>query len=154
AGASVVLEGTVLAPSVVYEGGGVRIDAGGVIRCAGCGCTEADATVVRCPNAVVAPGFVNPHDHIAYDALGPPPLGAECYEHRNDWRLGLRGHDALDYEGGAPDAARVAQELRMLLGGVTTIAGAAGHRGLVRNADMPELGEGLPTAAADSETFP
>ncbi len=154
AGPNVVLEGTVLAPSVVYEGGGVRVDEYGVIRCAGCGCTETDATIVRCPNAVIAPGFVNPHDHIAYDALGPRPLGAERYDHRHDWRLGLRGHEALEYEGGAPDVARVAQELRMLLGGVTTIAGAAGHRGLVRNADMPGLGEGLPTAAADSETFP
>lgn len=154
AGPNLVLEGTVLAPGAVYERGGVRIDEGGVIRCAGCGCSEADATVVRCPGAVVSPGFVNPHDHIAYDAVGPRPLGSERYDHRNDWRLGLRGHDALDYEGGAPDVARAAQELRMLLGGVTTIAGAAGHRGLVRNADMPGLGEGLPTAPADSETFP
>lgn len=153
-GPDVVLEGTVLAPGVVYEGGGVRIDERGVIRCAGCDCPEANAALVRCPNAIVAPGFVNPHDHIAYDAVGPRPLGAERYDHRHDWRLGLRGHDALDYEGGASDVARVAQELRMLLGGVTTIAGAAGHRGLVRNADMPDLGEGLPTAAADSETFP
>lgn len=154
AGSELVLEGTVLGRSAVYEGGGVRIDADGVIRCAGCGCPETDATVVRCRDAVVSPGFVNPHDHLAYDGLGPRPLGAERYDHRHDWRLGLRGHAALAYEGGAPEVARVAQELRMLLGGVTTMAGAAGHRGLVRNADMPDLGEGLPAAPADSETFP
>ncbi|HTQ06535.1 MAG TPA: amidohydrolase family protein [Polyangiaceae bacterium] len=153
-GPNLVLGGDVLTPGAVYEGGEVRLDASGVIRCAGCACDESDARVVRCPSAVVAPGFVNPHDHIAYDALGPQPLGDERYDHRHDWRLGLRGHDALAYQGGAPDVARAAQELRMLLGGVTTIAGAAGYRGLVRNADMPDLGEGLPTAPADSETFP
>jgi hypothetical protein len=42
----------------------------------------------------------------------------------------------------------------MLLGGVTTLAGGAGHRGLARNPDLPGLAEGLPSAPADSDTFP
>jgi cytosine/adenosine deaminase-related metal-dependent hydrolase len=152
-GAALVLEGDVLAPGVVYRGGAVRVEAG-IIRCVGCDCDRSDATLVTCPDAVIAPGLVNPHDHVAYDGLGPQPLGTERYDHRHDWRLGLRGHTELTYEGGASPVERVAQELRMLLGGVTTLAGGAGENGLVRNADMPELGEGLPTAPADSETFP
>jgi cytosine/adenosine deaminase-related metal-dependent hydrolase len=152
-GPNLVLRGDVLTPGVVYANGSVRIE-DGVIRCVGCDCDAAAAAVVSCADAVIAPGFVNPHDHVAYDGTGPQPLGPERYDHRHDWRLGLRGHHALSYEGGASKLARAAQELRMLLGGVTTLAGGAGVHGLVRNADMPELGEGLPTAAADSETFP
>jgi cytosine/adenosine deaminase-related metal-dependent hydrolase len=152
-GHALVILGDVLTPGAVFTGGAVRIE-DGVIRCVGCDCETADATLVTCPDAVIGPGFVNPHDHVAYDGVGPTPLGAERYDHRHDWRLGLRGHTALSYTGGASHAARAAQELRMLLGGVTTMAGGAGEPGLVRNADMPGLGEGLPTAPADSETFP
>ncbi len=152
-GPHVVLRGDVLTPGVVYTNGTVRIE-DGVIRCVGCDCDDGAATVVSCADAVIAPGFVNPHDHVAYDAEGPRPPGTERYDHRHDWRLGLRGHDAISYEGGATERERATQELRMLLGGVTTLAGGAGVHGFVRNADMPELGEGLPTAPADSETFP
>jgi len=153
-GKSLLVQGDVLTPGIVYERGAVLLDADGIIRCVGCDCAGEDARVVSCPGSVVAPGFVNPHDHVAYDATPPRPLGPERYDHRHDWRLGLRGHAAIAYEGGAQDIERAAQELRMLLGGVTTLAGGAGHRGLVRNPDMSELGEGLPTAPADSETFP
>jgi cytosine/adenosine deaminase-related metal-dependent hydrolase len=152
-GSALVLRGDVLTPGVVYLGGEVRSEAG-VIRCVGCDCDTSDATVVSCSDAAIAPGFVNPHDHVAYDGVGPRPLGTERYDHRHDWRLGLRGHTALAYAGGASEVERAAQELRMLLGGVTTLAGGAGHGGLVRNADMTDSGEGLPTAPADSETFP
>jgi hypothetical protein len=153
-GDALVLRGGVLTPGVVYEAGSVRVSAQGVIECAGCACDTEGARVVTCGDAIVSPGFVNPHDHVAYDAEPPRPLGPERYEHRHDWRLGLRGHAAIEYEGGASPIARAAQELRMLLGGVTTLAGGAGHRGLARNPDMADLGEGLPTAPADSETFP
>ncbi|HSU41824.1 MAG TPA: amidohydrolase family protein, partial [Polyangiaceae bacterium] len=152
-GPNVVFRGDVLTPGVVYENGAVRIE-GGVIRCVGCACDTAAATLVSCADAVIAPGLVNSHDHVAYDAEGPRPLGSERYDHRHDWRLGLRGHAALSYAGGASEVERATQELRMLLGGVTTLAGGAGVHGLVRNADMGDFGEGLPTAPADSDTFP
>ena len=153
-GAELVLRGDVLTPGAVYEGGGVRIDAEGVIRCAGCDCGSADAREVRCPDTVIGPGFVNPHDHVAYAADAPRPGSSERYEHRHEWRLGLHGHARIDYAGGASSTVRAAHELRMLLGGATSIAGGAGHSGLLRNPDMPELSEGLPTAPAASETFP
>jgi imidazolonepropionase-like amidohydrolase len=153
-GTDLVLQGDVLTPGVVYEGGSVRVGGDGVIQCVGCDCDTSEAWVVTCARSAIAPGFVNPHDHVAYAADPPRPLGPERYEHRHDWRLGLRGHTAIAYEGGASAVERAAHELRMLLGGATSIAGGAGNRGLLRNPDMPELGEGLPTAQADSETFP
>jgi hypothetical protein len=153
-GAELVVQGTVLTPGTVYEGGSVRIAADGLITCVGCDCDDTGARHVSCPDAVISPGFVNPHDHVAYATEPPRPPSTERYEHRHDWRLGLRGHTAIEYAGGAPPVARAAHELRMLLGGATTIAGGAGHDGLLRNPDVPDLGEGLPTAPADSETFP
>jgi cytosine/adenosine deaminase-related metal-dependent hydrolase len=139
----------------VYLAGQLRIRADGTIGCVGCDCSSSlPARVLRCPRSVVAPAFVNPHDHVAYAHQAPRPPVPDRYEHRHDWRLGLRGHAAIAFEGGAPAAARAAHELRMLLGGALTIAGGAGHRGLLRNPDVPGMEEGLPTAPADSDTFP
>ncbi|HEY3493109.1 MAG TPA: amidohydrolase family protein, partial [Polyangiaceae bacterium] len=154
-GEDLVVSGDVLAPGVIYLGGAVRVLAAGSIGCVGCNCEDgAPARLVRCPGSVISPAFVNPHDHVAYAHQPPPAPSAERYEHRHDWRLGLRGHTAIPYEGGAPAVVRAAHELRLLLGGATTVAGGAGHRGLLRNPDLPDLGEGLPNAPADSDTFP
>ncbi len=154
-GGELVLRGEVLGAGVVYEGGEVRVASDGTIACVGCDCSDgAPARIVRCPGSVIAPGFVNAHDHVAYAADPPRPPSPERYEHRHDWRLGLRGHEAIPYSGGASSVARAAQELRMLMSGVTTLAGGAGHVGLVRNPDVAGLDEGLPTAPADSDTFP
>jgi imidazolonepropionase-like amidohydrolase len=154
-GNELVLRGDVLTPMRSYRGGEVRILADGTIACAGCDCSsERDARRVTCPNAIVAPAFVNPHDHIAYAHEPPRPGSTERYDHRHDWRLGLRGHAALAYEGGATSAARAAHELRMLLDGATAIAGGAGHVGLLRNLDVPGLEEAVRVAPAGSDTFP
>jgi cytosine/adenosine deaminase-related metal-dependent hydrolase len=154
-GEELVLAADLVTGGTVYLAGQLRVRADGTIGCVGCDCGAGPpARVLRCPRSVVAPGFVNPHDHVAYAHQAPRPPVAERYDHRHDWRLGLRGHAAIPFEGGAPAAARAAHELRMLLGGATTIAGGAGHRGLLRNPDVPGMEEGLPTAPADSDTFP
>jgi hypothetical protein len=154
-GDELVLRADVLAPGRLYRGGEVRIATDGTIACVGCDCSgERAVRRVTCDDAVVAPGFVNPHDHVAYAHQPPRPGVSERYEHRHDWRLGLRGHGALEYEGGASPAARAAHELRMLLDGVTALAGGAGHVGLARNLDMDGLDEGVRVAPADSDTFP
>jgi cytosine/adenosine deaminase-related metal-dependent hydrolase len=153
-GDELLVRGDVLTPGAVLEGGGVRLDANGTILCVGCACDGAGARVVTCAGAVVSPAFVNPHDHVAYAEEAPRAASLERYEHRHDWRLGLQGHTKIAYEGGAPAVVRAAHELRMLLSGVTTLAGGAGHEGLVRNPDVSGLAEGLPAAPADSETFP
>ena len=155
AGDELVVRADVLTPTRSYRGGEVRVRADGTIACAGCDCpSETPARRVTCAGAVVAPAFVNPHDHVAYAHQPPPPARTERSEHRHDWRLGVRGHTAIDYEGGATPAARAAHELRMLMDGVTAIAGGAGHVGLVRNLDMPGLEEGVRVAPANSDTFP
>jgi len=154
-GEEVVLRGQVLTAGAVYHGGEVRLRRDGTIACVACDCTRGEPVrAVSCGASVIAPGFVNPHDHVAYAHQAPRPGTTERYDHRHDWRLGLRGHAPIPYEGGAPSIVRAAHELRMLLGGATTIAGGAGHRGLLRNPDLSAMGEGLPTAPADSDTFP
>jgi hypothetical protein len=150
-----VVRGDVLTPTRAYRGGELRVRLDGTIACVGCACSdEGEIRLVTCPGAIVAPSFVNPHDHIAYAHEPPRPANAERYDHRHDWRLGLRGHAAIEYEGGASPAARAAHELRMLMDGVTAIAGGAGHRGLLRNLDVPGLEEGVRVAPAGSDTFP
>jgi cytosine/adenosine deaminase-related metal-dependent hydrolase len=154
-GADLILVGEVVAEAAVLVGGQVRVRTDGTIACVGCDCSEGpDARSLTCGASVIAPAFVNPHDHVAYAHQAPPAASDERYEHRHDWRLGLRGHTAIPYEGGASTAERAAHELRMLIGGSTTIAGGAGYRGLLRNPDVSGLSEGLPTAPADSDTFP
>jgi cytosine/adenosine deaminase-related metal-dependent hydrolase len=154
-GDELVVRGDVLTPMRSYRGGEVRVLADGTIACAGCDCSSGrDARRVTCPDAVVAPAFVNPHDHVAYAHEPPRPGSAERYDHRHDWRLGLRGHAALAYEGGATPAARAAHEVRMLLDGTTAIAGGAGHAGLIRNLDVVGLEGAVRVAPAGSDTFP
>jgi hypothetical protein len=154
AGDELVIRADVLTPTRSYRGGELRVAPDGVIVCAGCDCGLEPARRVTCPGFVVAPAFVNPHDHVAYAHQPPRPGEPERYEHRHDWRLGVRGHTVIAYEGGASPAARAAHELRMLMDGVTAIAGGAGHAGLLRNLDMPGLEEGVRVAPADSDTFP
>jgi len=147
--------GTLLQSSGARTGGVLDIDAAGNIRCADCDCGDAGgALVIDCPGVVVSPGFVNLHDHLGY--AGTPPLAhdGELYEHRNDWRLGENGHAALPFAGGASAAQVLAHELRMVLGGTTSIVGAGGRRGLLRNLELADRAEGLMPGAIRAETFP
>jgi cytosine/adenosine deaminase-related metal-dependent hydrolase len=147
--------GTLLEPWLTRHRGVLDLDAAGDVRCADCDCGEAgEALVIDCPGLVISPGFINLHDHLGY--AGTPPLAhpGELYEHRNDWRLGENGHAALPFEGGATAAQVLAQELRMVMAGTTSVVGAGGRRGLLRNLDMTGRSEGLLTGAIHAETFP
>lgn len=152
-----LLRGTVLAPDVVYEGGAVLVDSGGVIACVGCDCLDhplaADATQIACADGVISPGLINSHDHISYAANAPIGEGVERYEHRHDWRIGKNGHKKLTVPGGASDEEVLAAEFRFLMSGATSTAGAGGEWGLLRNLDTGML-EGLPLPVANSDTFP
>lgn len=149
------LIGTLLEPLLTRVRGVLDLDAAGNIRCAACDCgDEAGALVIDCPNLVISPGFVNLHDHLGY--AGTPPLAhpGELYEHRNDWRLGEHGHEALPFSGGATAAEVLAQELRMVMGGTTSIVGAGGRRGLLRNLEAAGQSQGLLPGEIVAETFP
>ena len=153
-----LLKGTVLAPNEVLHRGEVLIDDSGIIVCAACDCSGspgyAQATVVACADGVISPGLVNPHDHITFANNAPAGHGTERYDHRNDWRKGLEGHQVLPYNSGASAATQLFAELRFVMGGATSTVSSGGKPGLARNLDDPTLLEGLPIKPADFDTFP
>lgn len=149
------LIGTLLEPLVTRARGVLALDAGGNIQCAACDCGDDDgALVIDCPDLVVSPGLVNLHDHLGYAATPPLAHPGELYEHRNDWRLGEHGHAKLAFAGGASATQVLAQELRMLLSGTTSIVGAGGRRGFLRNLDGVGQSQGLLAGDIHAETFP
>ncbi len=149
----------VLGPDTVYENGFVRVGADGNISCVGCDCSDgvADAVQFQCPTSVVSPGLINPHDHTTFSLSWPQDHGDERFEHRHDWRRGIRGHTRVGTNPGS-DRSRegvMYGELRMLMGGATSIAGSTASTdasGLLRNLDTSDH-EGL-NVDVDYRTFP
>jgi len=153
-----LLRGAVLTPRGVLRGGQVLVGSDGTIACVDCDCTSeaqaADAAVVTCDQGVISPGLINPHDHITFANNTPIGEGPDRYEHRHDWRTGANGHVELNTNGGASADVVRAAELRFLMSGATSIAGAGSAAGLVRNLDTSGALEGLAARVADSDTFP
>ncbi|WP_426756962.1 lamin tail domain-containing protein [Myxococcus sp. Y35] len=151
--------GVVLKDGETLLGGQVLVDAQGVIQCAACDCSAAEgaaeATQVSCPGGVISPGLVNPHEHIAFPM--EPYVGTEeRYEHRHEWRTGRNGHTRINSpQASAADNVRWG-ELRQMMAGATSMAGAGGQAGLLRNVDVNNtaLQEGLGEGVVDSDTFP
>jgi cytosine/adenosine deaminase-related metal-dependent hydrolase len=157
-GEGFVLRGVVLAPEETLRGGEVFVDAAGRIACVDCDCSGTpgydDATVITCAEGAISPGLINPHEHISFVANRPIGNGPQRYDHRHEWRTGAGGNIELDVSGGASEEEILAGELRFLMSGVTSIAGAGGEAGLLRNLDIAPLLEGLPVTAANTDTFP
>lgn len=154
---SLLLRGVILGLSEVYVGGQLRVDAEGLIRCVGCDCpppakTEK-ATVVTCPEGLVSPGLINGHDHITYTHNDPGDWGDERYEHRHDWRLGIRNHSKISYSSGASKPQVMWGEMRQALAGTTSLAGSGQADGFLRNLDKPGQ-EGLNKDPVYYNTFP
>ncbi|MEX1362671.1 MAG: amidohydrolase family protein, partial [Nannocystaceae bacterium] len=164
--ANLLLQGTVLAGFDVYENGEVLVDGSdpnGQILCVGCDCGATAegqaATVVACEQGVISPGLINPHDHITFTLSQPQPHGVERYDHRHEWRLGLDGATELNTFPGSNSSREgvLYGELRMLMGGATSISGSVGGAnasGLLRNLDRAELTEGLVGVDVNYRTFP
>ncbi len=155
----VVLRGLVLAPGEVLEQGEVVFNgsvANAPLLCVDCDCSSvagrANATVVWCPEAVISPGLINHHDHITFDRLFPRGHGDERYDHRHDWREGIRSHTELRTPGDSSNNAVWWGELRHLMGGTTSMVGSGGADNLVRNLDRDQ--EGLGQGVVNNSTFP
>ncbi|WP_375743084.1 amidohydrolase family protein [Corallococcus interemptor] len=161
--AGTLLTGIVLKDGETLAGGQVLVDAQGVITCAACDCSQAagaaEATAVMCPRGVISPGLINPHDHITYPGAPQASTSAERYEHRHDWRTGNNKHTRLTNPSNSKADAIRWSELRQVMAGTTSIAGAGGQAGFLRNLDVGNnsgvpLQEGLAEPWADSDTFP
>lgn len=157
---SVVLQGDVLGDPDVFVSGEIRFalnQTNATIECVGCDCSEADALVVSCPDAVLSPGLINAHDHIRYAGETVKSHGDERFDHRHDWRRGTRGHDELNTSSSNQPEITLLGELRMMLGGATSIAGSISSvnaSGLMRNLDNANYNEGLNPGNVDYSTFP
>lgn len=149
----VILQGDILAPGMVYRGGSVEINVDGTIGCTGCACEPGNATVVRCPDAVVSPGLINGLDFFSFSQNLPVPDSGERYEQRHDWRLGLRGHTQIQVPAGASADQVRWTELRQLVAGTTSVSSSGGATGLVRNLDNP-VNQGLGVPNQRRNTFP
>lgn len=151
--ANTALVGDVLSPEGIYRGGTVLVDAAGTISCVGCDCDPAGATVVTCPEGVISPGLINAHDHITFAQNDPYTDTGERYEHRHDWRKGLRGHTRLSAAGQASGDQMKWAELRFLISGATSTIGSGSTDGFLRNLDRSAQ-EGLNQPTVDYDTFP
>ncbi len=147
--------GTVLGENRIFYNGSVLIDAAGKIVEVGCDLPrDAYTTVLVCPDAIISPGFINPHDHIWYNHKPPGRPTGERYEHRHHWRLGLQGYTQPDYERAASSEQVAWGEIRHALAGTTAIAGMGGVPGIVRNLDDALLDGELDRPAAFTTVFP
>ncbi|MBN1945281.1 MAG: thrombospondin type 3 repeat-containing protein [Bradymonadales bacterium] len=152
-----LIRSTILSDDI-YVGGEILLSAAGDIACVGCDCaTDAPgATVLTCAEAVVSPGLINTHDHLTYTQNFPIDPGEERFEHRHDWRLGMRYHSEADrpVRGGASNNQQIWGEMRQVLGGTTSLSGAGAVDGFLRNLDRSTYLEGLDVDSVYLATFP
>jgi cytosine/adenosine deaminase-related metal-dependent hydrolase len=155
---AILLRGTVLTDEGILEDGTVLLDENGDIACVGCDCssepTWEDAAVIACPEGVISPGLINPHDHLTFSEGAPIPDAGRRYDHRHDWR-GSLSTPSNAHGTGRTSAGNQWVEVRQLLGGATTIVGSGGASGLLRNPDQGgDLLEGADLPTVENETFP
>lgn len=157
------LKGTVISPTKVFCDGEVLFSTEtGKIVCAGDSCEAApeakDARVV-CSNGVIAPGFIDPHQHADYNHM-PAFKHARKYDNRNTWR----NHEPLYNTYKIPHrpfgstnqpnqllAQRYA-EMRLAFAGATGMAGTAGA--LLANAGIAGWVRNLDSSSATSSGIP
>ena len=141
------------------ESDGRLVLAGDRIVCAGADCVEpAGATVLEVSEGYVFPGFIDAHNHVAYNAL-PKWTPPKLYQNRGQWQRSAsykafkRPYDQLKKRGLICEMVKYG-EAKALISGVTTIQGSPASRclqGLVRNAENPQ--SGLLVSSAHVRTF-
>ncbi len=126
--------GGILLPTGIYKGQ-MLIDKDGIIvyigRDAESQPEASDATKLTCAYGLAVPGFIDAWRHTTYaGGTLSSSFGTERFEHRHDWRLGLRGHTKIDYSN--PDI-QLWDEIGLIMTGTTTVMGTANTSGFVRN---------------------
>ena len=144
-----VVKGTLVTPDEVIADGELVIE-GDTITCARASCPAPDgATRITVTNAYIYPGFIDAHNHVAYNVLArwtPPKL----YQRRSQWQAAKaykdfkQPYNTLIGKGLFCEMVKYG-EVKALLSGVTTIQGTAPNnscfRTLIRNAEnQNELG--------------
>lgn len=152
-----VLVGDILLPGEVLRGGELLVGTTGSIECVGCDCSghalASQSVKMFCPDAAISPGLINAHEHLTFAKNSPYTQTGERYEHRHDWRRGIRGHTKISSSGFSNRAQIAWNELRMVMGGATSINGSGGGRGFLRNVDGNQT-EGLNQGSVEYDTFP
>ena len=152
-----VIKGTLVTPDQVIDG--ELVIEGDTITCAAASCPDPPgATRITVTNAYIFPGFVDAHNHVAYNVL-PRWTPPQLYKNRGQWQ----GSDAYkvfkkpydDLKGKGLDCEMIKYgEVKALLSGVTTIQGTSPGsqciRTLIRNAENQS---GLGTSADHIRTF-
>jgi 5-methylthioadenosine/S-adenosylhomocysteine deaminase len=146
-----VLRGTVVTPEQVFEGEVVL--EGDTITCVEANCPDPPgASVYRITDAFIFPGFIDAHNHVAYNVFQkwtPPKL---C-ENRGQWQR-AKEYAAFKAPYNALKKSVFCEmvkygELKALFSGITTVQGTAPHQTcfgtLIRNAEN-ENGLDLPAA--------
>ena len=155
----VAIRGDIMTPTGRLFGGEVVIDRqSGTILCTACDCSaeRGDATRLDCPTALVTPGLINNHDHLGWAQHPPVDHGTERYDHRHEWRKGKNGKTKLSTPSNLDKTLGESWgELRMVMGGSTSMMGSGGKDGLTRNLDRNKLFEGIPGhGQPNAPTFP
>lgn len=158
-----VLKGHIAAPDEIAAG--KLVIEGERITCVAVSCEEpAGATVISITNAYIFPGFIDAHNHVAYNVFPkwqPPKL----YSNRGQWQS---SRAYKEFKAPYNDLKKTVLcemvkygEIKALISGVTTIQGTAPDnacfRTLVRNAEnQNELGTSshhIRTYILDIKTF-
>lgn len=154
---ALLIRGDIVLPEGILERGSVLV-VDGFVACSGCDCpSEAaaqGATVIACPDAVIAPGFINAHDHITYTQMDPVPHGTTRYDHRHEWRKGLNGKPKLSSQSNSNALGDAWGEARQVMGGATSLFGSGSERGFLRNLDKSFALERITHQDATYDTFP
>src|SRR5215467_3323590 len=152
-----VMKGKIVTPEQVIDG--ELVIEGDTITCVAASCTDPPcATRVTVTNAYILPGFVDAHNHVAYNVLPrwtPPKL----YQNRGQWQGAQaykdfkKPYDMLKAKDLDCEMIKYG-EVKALISGVTTIQGTSPGsqciRTLIRNAEnQSELG----TSANHIRTF-
>jgi hypothetical protein len=142
-----VLKGVLVTPDGLITG--ELVIEGDMITCVAATCTHpAGASVLSVTNAFIFPGFIDAHNHVAYNFL-PKWTPPKLYKNRGQWQAAQSYKDFKkpydELKSVIPCEIVKYGELRALISGVTTIQGTSPSRScfrtLVRNAEnQNELG--------------